>query len=134
MLVRRVLCVIVPAVLLLVALTVIADPAPVPESNPASNPASQRRPRPMTEPQGARQGPRPLPLHLMVAALTWTSSRAALPLLNSASPPWRPEVQSAAAALQASLEKVDPEAFQGAVERGGHIIHINWLAPHHRLG
>ena len=87
----------------------------------AERPAQAPRPDP---PQGPppepRQGPRPLPLHLMAASLAWTSSRAALPLLKSASPPWRPEVQSAAAALQASLEKVDPEAFQGAVERQLH--------------
>ena len=71
----------------------------------------------MTEPEGARQGPRPLPLHLMAAALTWTSSRAALPLLRSGSPPWRPELSQAGAALAASLENHDPEAFQAAVER-----------------
>ena len=71
----------------------------------------------MTEPEGARQGPRPLPLHLMAAALTWTSSRAALPLLRSESPPWRPELSQAGAALAASLENHDPEAFQAAVER-----------------
>ena len=71
----------------------------------------------MTEPERARLGPRPLPLHLMAAALTWTSSRAALPLLNSGSPPWRPELRQAGAALEASLENHDPEAFQAAVER-----------------
>ena len=71
-------------------------------------------------PPGPRQGPRPLPLHLMAASLAWTSSRAGLALLKSASPPWKPELQSAAAALQASLEKVDPEAFRDAVERQVH--------------
>jgi polyhydroxyalkanoate synthase len=70
----------------------------------------------MTEPEGARLGPRPLPLHLMAAALTWTGSRAALPLLRSGSLPWRPELSEAGAALEASLERHDPEAFQGAVE------------------
>ncbi len=68
-------------------------------------------------PEAPRQGPRPLPLHLMAAALAWTSSRAALPLLRSGSLPWRPELRAAAAELQASVEKVDPEAFRGAVER-----------------
>lgn len=74
----------------------------------------------MTSTQAApapRLGPRPLPLHLMAAALTWTSSRAALPLLSSGSLPWRPALRAAGAALEASLEKVDPEVFQGAVER-----------------
>jgi polyhydroxyalkanoate synthase len=56
----------------------------------------------------------------MAASLAWTSSRAALPLLKSVSPSWKPELQSAAAALQASLEKVDPEAFRDAVERQLH--------------
>ena len=87
----------------------------------AERPARAPRPDPPKgPPPEPRQGPRPLSLHLMAASLAWTSSRAGLPLLNSASPPWRPEVQSAAAALQASLEKVDPEAFQGAVERQLH--------------
>ncbi len=73
---------------------------------------------PRQEPrQGPRLGPRPLPLHLMAAALTWTSSRAALPLLRSGSLPWRPELSEAGAALRASLENHDPEAFQAAVER-----------------
>jgi polyhydroxyalkanoate synthase len=71
----------------------------------------------MTEPEGARLGPRPLPLHLMAAALTWTSSRAALPLLRSGSLPWRPELSDAGAALRESLESHDPDAFQAAVER-----------------
>ncbi len=71
----------------------------------------------MTELQGARLGPRPLPLHLMAAALTWTSSRAALPLLSSGSLPWRPALSEAGAALRASLENHGPEAFQAAVER-----------------
>ncbi|MEE8500440.1 MAG: alpha/beta fold hydrolase [Kiloniellales bacterium] len=71
----------------------------------------------MTKAETVRLGPRPLPLHLMAASLAWTGSRAALPLLNSASLPWRPELREAAAALQASLESVDPEAFGRAVER-----------------
>ena len=71
----------------------------------------------MTELEGARLGPRPLPLHLMAAALTWTSSRAAWPLLSSGSLPWRPGLSAAGAALRASLENHDPEAFQAAVER-----------------
>ena len=72
---------------------------------------------PEDPPPGRRLGPRPLPLHLMAAGLAWTNSRAALPLLKSGSPIWRPEVQGAGAELQASLENVDPEPFQRAVER-----------------
>jgi len=71
----------------------------------------------MTEPEGPRLGPRPLPLHLMAAALTWTSSRIALPLLSNGSLPWRPELSEAGAALRKSLENHDPEAFRAAVER-----------------
>jgi len=71
----------------------------------------------MTELVGARLGPRPLPLHLMAAALTWTTSRAALPLLRNGSLPWRPELSEAGAALQQSLENHPPEAVQAAVER-----------------
>ncbi len=67
--------------------------------------------------QGPRLGPRPLPLHLMTAALTWTGSRAALPLLKSGSLPWRPALRVAGAALRADLENHDPEAFEAAVER-----------------
>ncbi len=71
----------------------------------------------MMELEGVRLGPRPLPLHLMAAALTWTSSRAALALLSNGSLPWRPELSAAGAALRASLENHDPEAFQAAVAR-----------------
>ena len=53
----------------------------------------------------------------MAASLAWTSSRAALPLLRNGSLPWRPEVSGAAAELQASLAKADPEAFARAVDR-----------------
>lgn len=69
-------------------------------------------------PQAAGQrrlGPRPLPLHLAIAALTWQSSRAAWPIWNSGSLSWKDE--SAAAALRQALAKVDPEAFAEALER-----------------
>ena len=63
-----------------------------------------------------RMGPRPLPLHLGTAALTWMSSRAALPLLMSGLLPWRPSLVKEAAALRASLDSVDPEAFAHALD------------------
>src|SRR5438034_3417701 len=85
-----------------------------------------------------RPGPRPLPLHLTTAALTWLSSAAALPLLRqlsatSAGPapatgpeaewkwlvslPWQKAVHGRADALRRDLAAVDPEAFAAAVGR-----------------
>ncbi len=61
-----------------------------------------------------RHGPRPLPLHLGIAALTWTSSLAALPSLRSGSLSWNPTLGDASR-LEAELEKVAPEAFAQAV-------------------
>lgn len=66
---------------------------------------------------GPRSGPRPLGLHLAVAALTWTSSRAALPLLRNGSLPWKADLRQAAAALQASLAKLDPETAAAVLDR-----------------
>ena len=86
----------------------------------------------MVESPPRRLGPRPLPLHLMAAGLTWASSRSALPLWNVASPPLkgarhkeagqkgagdRGELAERAAALRRSLEGTDPAAFARAVER-----------------
>jgi polyhydroxyalkanoate synthase subunit PhaC len=64
-----------------------------------------------------RMGPRPLALHLGTAAMTWLSSRGALPLLRSGSLPWKPELQLRASELQARLNDVDPDAFAGALDR-----------------
>ena len=50
-----------------------------------------------------RLGPRPLPLHLMTAINSWSSSRGALPMLRNASISWKPEVAARAAQLQKSL-------------------------------
>ena len=68
-----------------------------------------------------RQGPRPLPLHLMTAINSWSSSRGALPMLRDASISWKPEVAARAAKLQKSLpaepaleNEADP--FAAAVE------------------
>lgn len=64
-----------------------------------------------------RQGPRPLPAHLMLAATIWNSSRAAWPLLRSASPDSRPPCAGPLADLAAQLRDVDPEAFGAALDR-----------------
>ena len=64
-----------------------------------------------------RLGPRPLPLHLMAAGLTWASSRSALPLWSSGSLPWKGEGAARAAALRANLKEADLPAFATAVEQ-----------------
>ena len=64
-----------------------------------------------------RLGPRPLPLHLGMAAMMWLGSRAALPSLKNGSPPWKGEWASQAAALAASLDHVKAEDFAAAVDR-----------------
>lgn len=74
-----------------------------------------------------RQGPRPLGLHLAIAALTWTSSRAALPLLRNGSLSWKAELCQAAAALQASLAKLDPDAAEAGLDRQLHRRHTALL-------
>lgn len=63
-----------------------------------------------------RLGPRPLPLHLWAAAMSWTSSPAALALLSSGSPLWSPAVSPAVNALQADLASADPAALKAALE------------------
>ncbi len=66
------------------------------------------------EPASRRLGPRPLALHLAVAALTWQSSRSAWPSWSSGSLPWKDE--KAAAELRKALQGVDPEAFSKALD------------------
>lgn len=72
-------------------------------------------------PPPGRLGPRPLPLHLMAAALTWASSRNALPLLSNGSGSWKAlwkgELAGRAAALEESLNGIDLAAFDRAVAR-----------------
>jgi polyhydroxyalkanoate synthase len=50
-----------------------------------------------------RLGPRPLPLHLGTAMLTWTSSRAGSANLRNGSPPWNPTTQATAEKFQTDL-------------------------------
>lgn len=63
-----------------------------------------------------RLGPRPLPLHLAIAATTWLSSRGASPLWNSGLPPWRPEFRPQMQALDAALREAEPKAFAAALD------------------
>lgn len=64
-----------------------------------------------------RLGPRPLPLHLGLAALAWQSSKAALPLLRTGSLPWTAELAQAADALRKDLAGTASEAVESAVAR-----------------
>ena len=64
----------------------------------------------------ARLGPRPLPMHLAIASMTWLGSRSSWPLWSSASPLWRPELRPQMQALDAALEGVEPKTFADALE------------------
>ncbi len=66
--------------------------------------------------QTLRQGPRPLPLHLTIAALTWGSSLAALPALKNGSPHWRPSAKSQADKILSQIRAADPCVLRQAVE------------------
>lgn len=86
-------------------------------------------------PKARRLGPRPLPLHLSVAATTWVASRAAWPFWKNASPcsngsgqktgpggktdetASRDPLAERSDALRRSLADVDPERFAAALDR-----------------
>jgi len=72
-------------------------------------------PQTSENPPKPRLGPRPLPLHLAVAAATWTSSLAGLRLLRSGSLDWRPELADAARELRKSLAGIDPSRLDTAL-------------------
>ena len=67
-----------------------------------------------------RLGPRPLPLHLMAAGLTWASSKSGLPLWNSGSLPWKGDLAERAESLRRDLRQSpkgsDLAAFAAAVD------------------
>src|SRR5262245_12771240 len=63
-----------------------------------------------------RLGPRPLPMHLAIASMTWLSSRGTWPLWSSGSLLWRPELRQQMQALDAALAGVEPKAFAAALE------------------
>lgn len=69
--------------------------------------------------QAPRLGPRPLPLHLMAASISYASSNAALPLLRDGLMRWSPALGTDAEALRQSLGKVNAEALATAVEEEG---------------
>ncbi|MGH6960788.1 MAG: alpha/beta fold hydrolase, partial [Dongiaceae bacterium] len=71
----------------------------------------------MADGGAARLGPRPLPMHLAAAMLTWLGSRSALPIWSSAWPAWRPELRATLTALEAELAGIDRAAFAAAVDR-----------------
>lgn len=62
-----------------------------------------------------RQGPRPLNLHLTVAAATLMSSMTALPSLRNGSLPWRPALRDRAGALQTALAGRDAAKTDAAL-------------------
>ena len=74
-------------------------------------------------PPAPRQGPRPLPLHLGMAATGWLSSLAALPHARSGSLHWRHAAAERTKALEAALAAADPEALARALgaEAAGRI-------------
>jgi polyhydroxyalkanoate synthase len=80
-------------------------------------PPLKRPAGPETRAARPRLGPRPLPLHLGLAVLTWQSSKAALPLLKDGSLPWTADLVEAAGALQQNLAGSAPDAFEHAVAR-----------------
>lgn len=68
---------------------------------------------------GTRIGPRPILHHLGLAMASWIGSAAALPLLRSGSPSWRPELAAQVAALRNDLAGVEADAFARAVQAAG---------------
>src|SRR5262249_14702129 len=82
------------------------------------------------KPNPRRAGPRPLPLHLSMAALTWLSSAAALPFLRNGSretsapalatlagQPWHRTLHPQVDALLPALAAADPDSLATAVGR-----------------
>ncbi len=62
-----------------------------------------------------RLGPRPLPLHLTAAALTWTTSLGALPLLKQGSAAWRGDLGTQAEKLRQAIAASEAEGFAEAL-------------------
>lgn len=76
-------------------------------------------PPPPTRPPPRRQGPRPLPLHLGMAALSCLTSAPAYHLWKSGLLPWKDALAPRAAALDQALAGVDPAQFSAAVDQVG---------------
>ena len=71
---------------------------------------------PRTDSPPPRQGPRPLPLHLATASLSWLSSPAASAILRPGWPSSRPGLAARAAALAHDLAATAPEDFAAALD------------------
>lgn len=61
--------------------------------------------------------PRPLAMHLALASMTWTNSRAGLTSFRDSSMPWNPAVSRTADELRDALGDTSEEDFAAAVER-----------------
>ncbi|MGH6932039.1 MAG: alpha/beta fold hydrolase, partial [Dongiaceae bacterium] len=64
-----------------------------------------------------RLGPRPLPVHLAVAAMTWLGARNGWPSWNSSLPAWQPGLRATLAAIEAGLADADKASLAAEVER-----------------
>ena len=71
-----------------------------------------------TRPAETRPGPRPLPLHLSIAGMTWLGSQSALPLWRNGWPGWNPALDGLKA-LAAEAASHSPENLAKAVEDRG---------------
>jgi polyhydroxyalkanoate synthase len=67
-------------------------------------------------PAETRAGPRPLPLHLSIAGMTWLGSQSALPLWRNGWPGWNPAAADGLKALAAEAASQNPESLAKAVE------------------
>jgi polyhydroxyalkanoate synthase subunit PhaC len=79
------------------------------------NPPPQMQEETRLRPQ-ERLGPRPLPLHLAIAAMTLLTSRGALPLLRKGSLDWKPELAAAAERLRQSAAALDEKQVERALD------------------
>jgi polyhydroxyalkanoate synthase len=70
--------------------------------------------------QTPRKGPRPLPTHLLTAALTYVSSNAALPFSKKGSLDWQISAEKTDG-LADALTAADPNLLATAVEREGRL-------------
>lgn len=76
--------------------------------------------KPSQAQEGDRPGPRPLPLHLSIAGMTWLGSQSALPLWRSGWPGWSPAANGQPNGLQelaVQAAKESPEDLAKAVEQ-----------------
>ena len=85
----------------------MADPLMVRDSR-------QREKIPPT--QTERVGPRPLPLHMTAAGVTWLLSRAALPIWKSGSPIWNPNAAAKWQELEEAAQSLGWEDLEAALD------------------